>query len=98
MTKKNTSKKDNGAHYRYTYTKKLTPEEKRSGYVTIKLDPARIFQVYNVPEAPLHAMATGIVKKALRAGRGHKSLEADLKDIICGAERWLEMLEEDGEI
>jgi len=72
-------KEDQGAHYRFEYK-------------GIKLDPARILTIYRQGDPLLGA----IVKKALCAGnRGHKDFEQDLKDIICAAERRLEMLEED---
>jgi len=71
--------KDQGAHYRYTYK-------------GIKLDPARICKIYGQNDLLLGA----IVKKALCAGnRGHKNFAEDLKDIICAAERRLEMMMED---
>lgn len=38
-----------------------------------------------------------ILKKCLRAGRAHKDLEQDLRDIICAAERKLEMIKEDAQ-
>lgn len=72
-------KEDAGKHYRFEYK-------------GIKLDPARILMIYNQTDILLGT----IVKKALCAGnRGHKDFEQDLKDIICAAERRLEMLEED---
>ena len=70
---------DEGQHYRYEYK-------------GIKLDPARICKIYHQSDLLLGA----IVKKALCAGkRGQKSFEQDLKDIICAAERRLEMIKED---
>lgn len=73
-------KKDTGKHYRYVYK-------------GIKLDPARIQLIYNAT----HPLQGAIIKKALCAGnRGHKDLLQDLDDIICAAERWKEMLIEDG--
>lgn len=75
------TKEDQGSHYRYEYK-------------GIKLDPARILMIYNQNDPLLGA----IVKKSLCAGnRGHKNFEQDLKDIICAAERRLEMLREDDE-
>lgn len=72
---------DQGAHYRYTYK-------------GINLDPARIQLIYGAT----HPLQGSIIKKALCAGnRGHKSLITDLDDIICAAQRWKEMLEEDDE-
>lgn len=76
-------KEDKGAHYRYSYH-------------GIKLDPARIIQIYN---ANKNAMQGAIIKKALCAGdRGKKSLLEDIDDIICAAERWKEMINEDEEV
>lgn len=90
--KKQSDKKDNGSHYRFNYRKKLTPQDKRNGYVDIKLDPARIALVYEVK----NMMQATITKKALCAGdRGHKDILRDIDDIICAAERWKEMVIED---
>jgi hypothetical protein len=70
---------DAGAHYRFQYQ-------------GINLDPFRIAQVYEMDD---FCMMT-ILKKTLCAGRrGHKDFEQDLKDIICAAQRKLEMLRED---
>lgn len=75
----------------------MSNEEKDNGahyrktYKGIKIDPARIAKVYGITES----IQFGIMKKSLRAGKGHKSLEHDIKDIICACERWLEMIEED---
>ena len=42
-------------------------------------------------------MAAHITKKALCSGaRGHKDLTTDIKEIIDTANRWLEMIAEDG--
>lgn len=74
--------KDTGSHYRYIYK-------------GIKLDPARIVQIYGCK----NLMAGTIAKKALCAGnRGHKDLLQDLDDIITAAKRWKEMVIEDMEI
>jgi hypothetical protein len=71
--------KDAGAHYRYQYK-------------NINLDPFRIAAIYGMTD---FCMMT-ILKKTLCAGnRGHKDFKQDLKDIICAAQRKLEMLEED---
>lgn len=68
-------KNDTGKHYRFIYK-------------GIKLDPARICEIYGVT----HGMAHAIVKKGLMAGqRGHKDLIQDIDDIITAAERWKEM-------
>jgi hypothetical protein len=72
-------KGDAGAHYRYQYK-------------GINIDPFRIAQAYNMTD---FAMMT-ILKKCLCAGnRGHKDFKQDLRDIICAAQRKLQMLEED---
>ena len=74
-------KKDAGAHYRFQYR-------------GLKIDPYRISQIYGMTD---FCMMT-ILKKCLCAGnRGHKDLQQDLKDIICAAQRKLEMLKEDEE-
>ena len=70
---------DKGKHYRREYK-------------GVKLDPARILKIYEQGDLLMGA----IVKKALCAGnRGHKSFREDLEDIICAAQRRLEMLDED---
>lgn len=77
--KKEVVKEDKGAHYRYEYD-------------NVKLDPARIIVLYDAH----HPMQQAIVKKSLCAGqRGKKDLIEDIDDIICAAERWKEMIEED---
>lgn len=74
-----TTETDPGNHYRFQYK-------------GIKLDPYRIAAIYNMQS---FAMMT-ILKKCLCAGsRGHKNYEQDLKDIICAAERELEIINED---
>jgi hypothetical protein len=65
----------------------------RYEYRNIQIDPFRIADVYGITD---FAMQT-ILKKVLRAGRAHKDLEQDLKDIICAAQRKLEMLKEDSD-
>jgi hypothetical protein len=72
-------KTDHGQHYRFAYN-------------GINLDPFRICQIYHVNDFALQT----IIKKALCAGgRGHKDFRQDLLDIICAAERRIEMLDED---
>lgn len=74
-----TNQEDTGKHYRYEYK-------------GVKLDPARICDIYGVNRL---MMAT-IIKKALCAGnRGHKDKRQDLLDIINAANRELEMMSED---
>lgn len=73
---------DAGKHYRFQYK-------------GINLDPFRIASIY---EMKSFAMMT-ILKKCLCAGnRGHKDYKQDLKDIICAAERELEIVEENSSI
>ena len=56
-----------------------------------KLDPYRIFSVYNITNAAQqHA-----IKKLLRAGNSIKSFEQDIKESISTLNRLLEILEED---
>lgn len=87
-------KVDAGRHYRYEYTVMLKDEDIKRGYITIKLDPFRISSIYGIADFALNT----ILKKVLVLGdRGHKDGEQDLKDIICAAERRLEMLKEDKE-
>ena len=70
---------DTGQHYRYEYK-------------GVKLDPFRIAKIYGLTS---FAMQT-ILKKCLCAGnRGHNDYRQDLEDIICAAQREIEMLDED---
>lgn len=80
------------AHYQATYRRRITAADKRAGFVEIKLDPYRICDVLNVGGGAREQIA----KKALRwAGKGQTEREV-LDEIICAAERRLEMLDEDG--
>lgn len=72
-------KTETGSHYRYEYR-------------GLKVDPARIIHIYKIT----NCMQQQIVKKSLCTGkRGEKDLRADIKDIICACERWIQMLDED---
>lgn len=72
--------KDTGTHYRREYK-------------GVKLDPARICLVYDVK----NMLQATIVKKSLCAGnRGHKDTIRDIDDIITAANRWKEIVIEDG--
>ena len=85
-------KKDEGEHYRFGVEIAVTEEDLARGSITINLDPFRVAAVYNMEDFALKT----ILKKTLVAGnRGHKDISQDLKDIICAAERKLEMIEED---
>ena len=74
----------NGAHYK--------------GYVIQQsdvgqpLDPAFIAAAMAESGSPLSGMQFTILKKVLRMGRGDKSKEQDLLDIIGAAERERELL------
>ena len=84
--------KDEGEHYRFCLEVVVTEEDAAKGSVQIKLDPFRVAEVYGMDDFAMQTM----LKKILVAGeRGHKDLRQDLKDIICAAERKLEMISED---
>lgn len=89
-----TEEVDHGSHYRFTYTKKLTVDEIKANKVVFNLDPARIASIYNITDPMLFAC---FKKSACAGGRGFKDLRQDLNDIICAAQRKLQMLDEDGE-
>ena len=56
------------------------------------LDIYRVTELFNP-----HSCGAHIAKKALCSGqRGHKDLLTDIQDIIDTAERWKEMMIEDG--
>jgi hypothetical protein len=57
----------------------------------VKADPYRIGIAYGI-EHPAHHHA---IKKLLRAGKSHKSLEKDLRETIQSIERMLAMMKED---
>ena len=77
----NQEKEDELSHYRVYYK-------------GIQIDPARICKEYKINDMCMQI----IIKKSLVAGvgRGHKSRERDLKDIINAAERQLAIDKEDG--
>jgi len=71
--------KDAGAHYRHEYK-------------GLKLDPFRIARIYDMTGFPEQT----ILKKVLKLGeRGAKDKRQDLLDIICAAQRALEIMDED---
>lgn len=56
-----------------------------------KIDPYRICEIYGITHpAQAHAL-----KKFLRAGKSHKTLEQDIDEAIACAVRWKEMIAED---
>jgi len=79
-------------HYRNYYTRKLTPAEKRSGKVSIKLDPYRVCDALNVGGGAREQ----IVKKGLRWTSKGDSERKVITEIMQACERRLEMLDEDG--
>jgi len=60
-------------------------------YKGIRLDPYRILDVWGIT----HPAQQHAVKKLLRAGRGYKTLEQDIMEVIESLHRWLEMRNED---
>jgi len=82
--------KDTGLHYRKVLRVKLSQDDKDLGYIDVNLDPFRIADVYN-----LGLKEGTLLKKILVCGgRGHNSSIDDLEDIICGAQRMIQMLKE----
>ena len=78
-------------HYGTELVKQLTDEDIRQGYVRIKADPYRIADIYNVSGGAREQM----LKKVLRwTDKGHREKDV-LLEIICAAQRGIEMLEED---
>ena len=84
-------KKDHGKHYRFVHTVNLREEDRKRGFVHLKLDPFMISKIYGDIPAPQFT----ILKKVLVPGkRGSKTEVQDLRDIICAAERAIEMIGE----
>jgi hypothetical protein len=78
-------------HYQIEYTRHLTDRDKEQGFVTFKLDPYRVAGVYGIEGGPREHM----LKKILRyTAKGHSEREV-LQEIICAANRRLEMISED---
>ena len=82
---------DQPAHYKFHYTRDLTKDEVQSGKVTIKLDPYRICDIYDVGGGAREQ----IIKKGLRWTTKGDSEEKVIKEIMQACQRRLEMLEED---
>lgn len=72
---KKETKKDPGAHYRYTFYEH-------------KLDPFLIAKIYKMDD---FALMTILKKCLCAGNRGHKDKVQDLKDIISAAERGIEI-------
>lgn len=60
-------------------------------YRGIKLDQYRILEIYGIT----HPAQQHAIKKLLRAGRSHKTIGADISEVIETLKRWQEMLKED---
>lgn len=71
---------DLGKHYRFSYK-------------GVKLDPYRIFTVYEIN----HPAQQHAIKKLLRAGKSVKQLEQDIDEVIVTLNRWKEMMQEDAQ-
>lgn len=56
-----------------------------------KLDPYRVVDIFRIS----HPAMQQIAKKVLRGGSKHKDLEADARDIITSAQRFLDMRAEE---
>jgi hypothetical protein len=60
-------------------------------YKGVKIDPYRIFELYNITNAAQqHA-----IKKLLRAGKSVKTLDQDIAEVQITLSRWQEMIQED---
>lgn len=78
-------------HYdKYTMEIKITEADINKGFVTVRMDPYRVCDFYNVGGGPMEH----IVKKGLRgSGKGHSTKDVFLEIIRC-AERGVEMEDE----
>lgn len=79
------------SHYKYEYRRKLTLDDMSNQYVTIKLDPYRIADIYGVQGGAREQ----ILKKSLRWTTKGDDEKQVIKEIMQACERRLEMLEED---
>lgn len=87
----NPSDQDTGAHYRHEYRAKVTQADADRGYVSVKLDPYRICDIYQTGGGPREH----IVKKALRGTRKGDTEAQLIKQMRDALDRWEEMLQED---
>jgi hypothetical protein len=82
---------DTGKHYRFSYRVKVTHDDADRGYIDIKMDPYRVIDIYKITSPWLQHL----IKKVLNNGdRGHNTPKEELKDIMCAAQRGIEMIEE----
>lgn len=75
------AEKEIGKHYKFSFK-------------GVKLDPYRIFQVYQIT----HPAQQHGIKKLLRAGNSVKSLEQDIDEVIVTLQRWKEMIAEESNL
>lgn len=59
-----------------------------------KADPYRILLAYRIT----HPAQQHAIKKLLRAGRSHKTLDQDITEVIQSLERWREMMAEEKDV
>lgn len=74
------------------------PEKQKHSHYFVDVSRYNTIDIYRITELyGCSQMAAHITKKALCSGdRGHKDLTTDIKEIIDTANRWLEMIAEDG--
>lgn len=83
-------KHEEGSHYRFGF-KQTCPACKEK--VEVQVDPYRVDNVIG----PLPAPAFHILKKIMRGGKkGHDTVKL-VREILCCAERWKQVLQENGE-
>jgi len=63
-------------------------------YKGVRFDPYRVADVYDI----INGAQFQAMKKILRAGRGAKSLEQDIDEIIEACQRWKQMIREDKDV
>ena len=73
-------------------------EKQKHSHYFVDVSRYNTIDIYRITESyQCSQMAAHITKKALCSGaRGHKDLTTDIKEIIDTANRWLEMIAEDG--
>ena len=94
MSKQLKKQEPSPVHYAQFYERKLTPADKKAGFVSIKFDPYRIADVLDIGGGAREQ----IMKKSLRWTTKGDSEEKVILEIMSACKRRLEMLEEDGEL
>lgn len=79
-------------HYNNYYTRALSTQDKKNGFIKIKLDPYRICDVLNIGGGAREQ----IVKKGLRWTTKGDDERKVINEIKQACDRRLEMLDEDG--